>query len=99
VDIISMVKHAAKEQEPILTAEERVDKAMKKVTTGEKFNDEQKKWLGFIREHLIKNLTIDMDDLKYMPIFEQRGGLGEAQKVFDKELAAFLAEINAAVAA
>ena len=33
-DIISMVKHAARQEEPILTAEERVDRAMEKVTAG-----------------------------------------------------------------
>ena len=99
VDIISMVKHAAKEQELMLTADERVDRAMKKVTTGKKFNEEQQKWLGLIQEHLTKNLTIEEDDLANLPIFERIGGLGKARKVFDKELEALLAEINAAVAA
>lgn len=99
VDIISMVKHAAKEQEPILTAEERVDRAMKKVTDGRSFNEEQRKWLGLIRDHLVKNLTIEEVDLDYAPIFERNGGLGKARRVFDKELSSLLAEINAAIAA
>jgi len=99
VDIISMVKHAAKEQEPILTAEERVDRAMKKVTDRKSFNEEQQKWLGLIRDHLVKNLTIEEADLDYAPIFERNGGLGKARRVFDKELSSLLAEINAAIAA
>lgn len=99
VDIISMVKHAAKEQEPILTAEERVARAMKKVTDDKSFNKEQQKWLGLIRDHLIKNLTIEKADLDYAPIFERNGGLGKAKRVFDKELESLLAEINAAIAA
>src|SRR5205807_10240670 len=45
VDIISMVKHAAKEEEPLLTAAERVDRAFAKITTGREFTEEQKKWL------------------------------------------------------
>jgi type I restriction enzyme R subunit len=99
VDIISMVKHAAKEQEPILNAEERVDRAMKKVTDRKSFNEEQQKWLGLIRDHLVKNLTIEEADLDYAPIFERNGGLGKARKIFDKELASLLAEINEAIAA
>ena len=59
VDIISMVKHAAQEEEPIYTAEERVDRALKAVMAGKSFDEEQTKWLGFIREHLIENLTIE----------------------------------------
>lgn len=99
VDIISMVKHAAREQEPILTAEERVNRAMKKVTDGRSFNDEQQKWLGLIRDHLVRNLTIEEADLDYAPIFERNGGLGKARRVFDKELSSLLTEINAAIAA
>ena len=34
VDIISMVKHAALEEEPLLTAAERVDRAIARITTG-----------------------------------------------------------------
>jgi len=37
VDIISMIKHAAKEGEPLLTAEERVERAFAKVVTGKTF--------------------------------------------------------------
>ena len=40
-DIISMVKHAARQEEPILTAAERVDRAMGKATAGKTFTQEQ----------------------------------------------------------
>ena len=46
VDIISMVKHAAREQEPLLTAEERVERAFQKLTAGKQFTPEQEQWLG-----------------------------------------------------
>lgn len=99
-DIISMVKHAAREEEPLLTAEQRVDRALQRVTTGHDFSIEQQKWLGYIREHLIENLTIAQEDLNLMPLFEQHGGLGKAQKVFTaKMLKGLLEELNEAVAA
>jgi type I restriction enzyme R subunit len=52
------------------------------VTAGRDFTPEQREWLGYIREHLIENLTIAEDDLDLMPVFEQRGGLGRARWVF-----------------
>jgi type I restriction enzyme R subunit len=99
VDIISMVKHAARATEPILTAQERVDNALSTITAGKSFTDEQQKWLGLIREHLITNLTIDETDLETQPVFERAGGLGKAKRVFPDNLPILLAQLNAAVAA
>ncbi|MBI4228501.1 MAG: DEAD/DEAH box helicase family protein, partial [Deltaproteobacteria bacterium] len=98
-DIISMVKHAARNEEPIFTAEERVDRALKMVMAEKSFSKEQMKWLAFIREHLIQNLTIEMRDFEYAPIFERHGGLGRAKKVFKDELEELITKINYAVAA
>jgi len=99
-DIISMVKHAAKEAEPILTAEERVNAAFEKITADRHFDYEQNKWLNFIREHLIQNLTIGEDDFNYSPVFERNGGLRKAQRIFGKEeLKTLINEINFAMAA
>ena len=98
-DIISMVKHAAREDAPILTAEERVDRAMQRIMDGKSFDEEQTKWLGFIRHHLITNLTIEEDDLESFPIFTDRGGLHKARKIFRDDLIPLLTEINTAIAA
>lgn len=59
--------------------------------------DEQRQWLQLIREHLVKNLTIELDDFD-APIFFQRGGLGKARMVFADDLAPMLKRINAALA-
>ena len=98
-DIISMVKHAARAEEPIYSAEERVDRALKKVTADKTFTEEQMKWLGYIREHLIENLTIELKDFDYIPVFERHGGKAIANKVFDNKLETLIAEINYAIAA
>jgi type I restriction enzyme R subunit len=98
-DIISMVKHAAKEEEPLLTAEERVDQALRKVTAGKSFNEEQLKWLGMIRLHLIEHLTIDLSDFEAIPIFERAGGKKKAEKVFGEELTDLIVELNTNIAA
>ena len=98
VDIISMVKHAAAEQNPLWTAQERVDAALARASIGRTFTPEQQQWLDRIRQHLIVNLSIDKDDFDYIPTFEGAGGWGRANKAFDGKLADFLNSLNREVA-
>lgn len=98
-DIISMIKHAARKEEPVFNVEERVARALGKVTQGKSFTDEQQVWLGYIREHLIQNLTIELDDFDMMPVFSNRGGRGKAAKVFGPELQSLVEDLNYAIAA
>ncbi len=84
-DIISMVKHAAVDQVPILTAAERVKNAVAKVTEGQNFTYEQMSWISLIEQHLIQNLSIDESDLRNAPAFIQVGGIGKARKLFGKD--------------
>ncbi len=57
-DIISIVKRG---DDLIYTATGRIDRAIASVMVGKSFNEEQLKW-GYIQEHLVQNLTIEMDD-------------------------------------
>jgi type I restriction enzyme R subunit len=98
-DIISMVKHAAKETEPLLTAEERVDRAVKTLAAGREFSDEQLAWLDRIREHLIVNLSIDREDFEVAPILSRAGGWNPADRAFMGHLAPLLQSLNEAIAA
>jgi len=99
VDLISMVKHAAREQEPLLTADERVDRALTRITTGRKLTPGQQLWLDRIREHLIANLTIDRGDFDALPIFARDGGWAVADRTFDGKLNDIITTINEAIAA
>jgi type I restriction enzyme R subunit len=98
VDIISMIKHAAKNAEPLLTAEERVEMAFEKVTTGKSFTPEQAQWLKVIKAHLVENLTIDREDFNVLPLFMRRGGLSQATRVFAGQLDGLLVQLNEAIA-
>ncbi len=99
VDIISMVKHAAKEAEPLFTAAERVDRAIAKLTAGRTFTDDQRRWLERIRSHLVENLSIDRDDFDALPIFSREGGWRPANVAFDGKLEELLHQMNEALAA
>jgi type I restriction enzyme R subunit len=99
VDIISMVKHAVREDEPLFNAEERVARAFERVTAGRRFTLEQQQWLDRIRDHLIANLSIEPDDFSNVPVFFNAGGWGKAQRVFPGELDNMIKQFNEALAA
>jgi type I restriction enzyme R subunit len=98
-DIISMVKGAARDSSPLFTAEERVQRAIDRITLRRKFTDEQSKWMDHIRQHLIANLSIDKDDFENVPVLANRGGWGRANRVFGGKLVELVSEINREVAA
>jgi type I restriction enzyme R subunit len=99
VDIISMVKHAAAESQPLFTAEERVNHAFGKLTAGKAFTPQQQKWLDRIRQHLVVNLTIEKEDFDGLPVFADFGGWGKANKDFSDRLLPLIQEINTYIAA
>jgi type I restriction enzyme R subunit len=99
VDIISMVKSAAVNGSPLFTAEERVNLAVDGVCATHQLTDEQERWMEYIRQHLVQNLSIEEEDFDAIPIFSDRGGWNRANKVFDGQLAEFLHVLNKEVVA
>lgn len=99
VDIISMVKHAAKESEPLFTAAERVNRAFDQLTAGKTFMPAQQAWLDRIRTHLVVSLSIEKDDFDAIPVLADSGGWGAANKAFEGKLDELLAGLNEALAA
>lgn len=98
VDIISMVKHAANEEEPLYTPAERVKLAVAKISAGKAFTAEQVQWLDRIEAHLAENLTIDRDDFDAVPVFNLAGGWGRANRVFEGKLPQMIQQLNEAIA-
>ncbi len=96
-DIISLVKHAAK-KEPLLSADERVEKAFQNLTKGKKFTQEQLKWIQRIKIYLLQNLAIDEEDFKLAPIFAREGGWREANKAFNGNLVTMIKAVNEEIA-
>lgn len=94
VDIISMVKSAAMRSSALLTAEERVDAAVTRVTAGLTLTDEQGKWMERIRQHLIQNLSIEREDFDDIPVLADRGGWGRADRSFKGSLTEILDALN-----
>ncbi len=99
VDIISMIKHAYKQETPLLSTNERIDKAIEKVFGDKILDSAQQEWISYIKEHLIENLTLEAEDFDVIPIFESKGGLGRFRKLFKEDYKILIEEINAAIAA
>jgi type I restriction enzyme R subunit len=97
-DIISIIKHAAKE-EPLFTAEERVERAFEKITMKKDYGEDKKRWLELIKNHLIENLTIDKGDFDQIPAFTRIGGWNVANRIFGNQLESLLHTINTEMAA
>ncbi len=98
-DIISMVKHAARDEEPLFTAEERIHRVFDRMALSVSVTPEQQQWLDKIREHLIANLSISKDDFDLIPLFANEGGWGKANRVFNNGLTALIQQWNAEIAA
>ncbi len=99
VDIISMVKHAARDEEPLFTAEERVERAFQKLALGKTLTQEQRDWLERIRQHMIVNLSIDREDFDLSPVLSRAGGWAPADRSFGGKLKPLLDSLNEAIAA
>ena len=98
-DIISMVKKGAEESRPLFTAEERVRSVMAALRAEKQFDVEQIKWLSYIEEHLVKNLSLSEEDFNEIPVLFNHGGLGKAKKVFGATFNTLIEEINFKLAA
>ncbi len=94
-----MVKHAAKEGEPLLTAAERVERAFAKLTAGKEFTPDQQAWLRRIHGHLLANLSIERDDFDNVPVLLDAGGWSKADQVFNGRLPELIGRLNEAIAA
>ncbi len=96
-DIISMVHHAD-HGDPLMSAEERVDAALRRLLGDRKLTEPQEKWLGLIRRHLIANLAIAREDFELIE-FEQAGGTwNRVDRDFGGSLADLVASLNEAIA-
>jgi type I restriction enzyme R subunit len=97
-DIISMVHHAAQD-DPLMSAEERVDRAIARVLGERSLTPEQSKWMGLIRRHLVTNLVIEQDDFTLLDFENQGATWKRVNADFDEKLTQLLVELNEAVAA
>jgi type I restriction enzyme R subunit len=102
-DLVALVRHAIKPDEPIAPVAERVEVRYAawladKSKAGLKFTPDQKKWLDAIKDHIAAALAIEQDDFADVP-FSNMGGLGKVHQLFGERLPKLLEEMNERLAA
>ena len=101
VDIISMVKHAADDGQPLFTAQERVERAVNRLSgvLASPLSPQQQQWLDRIKDHLTQSLSIEQDDFDVIPVLANAGGWGAADRAFDGRLDTVIRTLNEVIAA
>jgi type I restriction enzyme R subunit len=102
-DIISLIRFAIGEAqvlEPFAeSAEERFRQWLaQQQAAGKTFTPEQMEWLALIKNQIVANLDVDVEDLELAPFFEKGGPL-RAVQLFGDDLRPLLKELAEALAA
>jgi len=102
-DLVSLVRHAIKPDEPVGPIAELVEERYtawldEKAKAGVKFKPEERKWLDAIKDHIAAALAIERDDFSEVP-FSSMGGLAKVHQLFGDRLPKLLDELNEKLAA
>lgn len=94
-DIISFIRRQAL-GDPLISHEERIKQAMKKIYSLKTWTKMQKQWLERIEKQLIAETVFDRDDFN-KGAFLTHGGFDRINKIFEGQLNTVLDEINGAL--
>ncbi|GFM33723.1 type I restriction-modification system endonuclease [Desulfovibrio subterraneus] len=81
---------------PLMSYEERVDRAMKRILSSRQWTAPQRQWLNRIGEQMRKEIIVDREALNSGQ-FQANGGFPRLNKVFDGRMEEVLGEINEAM--
>jgi type I restriction enzyme R subunit len=102
-DLISLARHALGVEEQLVSFQDQAAERFagwlaQQAHRGRQFTEEQRSWLELIRDQIVVDLEVRLEDLDEPP-FAQRGGLGKVYALFGQELEGIVAELNEVVAA
>ena len=103
-DIISLIRFATGQAEQLEPFRNRVNQLFelwigRQKNAGKTFSNEQMDWLRLVRDYIAANAAAEMEDLKQVPSFTDRGGLIQARKLFGTELSKAIDDLNRALVA
>jgi type I restriction enzyme R subunit len=102
--LLELVRFGNRDEEVLSSLAARLDRMDRRLTPdqqahrGRSFTEEQRSWLELIRDQIVVDLEVRLEDLDEPP-FAQRGGLGKVYALFGQELEGIVAELNEVVAA
>jgi len=97
-DLISLARHAMGVEPELVSyadqAHARFDSwLLQQDHRGRHFTDEQHRWLELIRDRIVVDMEVRMDDFDETP-FAERGGLGKVWSLFGEDLEGIVDELN-----
>lgn len=97
-DIISFIRQQAL-GDPLISHEERIQNAMKKIYEMKVWPKVQKDWLKRIEKQLLQESILDPDPVKAFDVepFKSKGGFKQLNKIFDGQLHHIVDTINVAL--
>ncbi|WP_159887242.1 type I restriction-modification system endonuclease [Paenibacillus puerhi] len=97
-DIISFIRQQAL-GDPLISHEERILAAMKKIYDSKVWSKVQKDWLRRIEKQLLQESVLDPNPEKAFDVepFKSKGGYRQLNKIFDGEMDAIVTTINTAL--
>jgi type I restriction enzyme R subunit len=103
VDLVSLVRHAIKPDEPVGPVAELVEERYaawldENAKAGITFKRDERRWLDAIKDHIANALAIEPDDFSDVP-FSAMGGLAKVHQLFGDRLPKLLEELNERLAA
>jgi type I restriction enzyme R subunit len=102
-DLISLARHALGVEEQLVSFQDQAAERFagwlaQQAHRGRSFTEEQRSWLELIRDQIVVDLEVRLQDLDEPP-FAQRGGLGKVYALFGQELEGIVAELHEVLAA
>ncbi|OAS21361.1 type I restriction-modification system endonuclease [Paenibacillus oryzisoli] len=97
-DIISFIRQQAL-GDPLISHEERIEGAMKKIYDMKVWSKVQKDWLKRIEKQLLQESVLDPSPEKAFDVepFKSKGGYRQLNKIFDGEMDTIVTTINTAL--
>jgi type I restriction enzyme R subunit len=97
-DLISLARHAMGLEPELVSYQEQANARfanwmVQQSNRGRQFTEEQRAWLELIRDRIVVDLEVRMEDFDETPFAEQ-GGLGKVWGLFGEELEKIVVELN-----
>jgi type I restriction enzyme R subunit len=102
-DLVSLVRFTIEDEDELVPWSDTINRRYEDwlaghAAQGVTFTENQKQWLGLIKDQIAGSLQVTFEDLMDTP-FTQHGGLAKAREVFGNELEQLLSELTAVLAA
>ena len=97
-DLISLARHALGVEDELVSYQEKANERFQgwmaqQANNGREFTGEHRLWLELIRDRIVADMEIRMEDFDELP-FANRGGLGKAWALFGDDLGEIVDDLN-----